>query len=100
MKKILSIILAAFTLFFSACKTNIDEAALADPPIISDSLAKIITIDTVKNEYIEDQLSLSGEVNYDDNKVVKIFPNASGQVMSVQVSLGDRVSRGQTLAVI
>jgi cobalt-zinc-cadmium efflux system membrane fusion protein len=100
MKKILSIILAAFTLIFSACKTNIDDAALTDPPVISDSLAKIITIDTVKNEYIEDQLSLSGEVNYDDNKVVKIFPNASGQVLSVRVSLGDRVSRGETLAVI
>jgi membrane fusion protein, heavy metal efflux system len=99
MKNILPFISAALLLNFFGCKTNIENAA-SDPPVISDSLARIITIDTVKNEYIEDQLSLSGEVSYDDNKVVKIFPNVSGQVTSVHVSLGDKVSRGQTLAVI
>ena len=72
----------------------------ANAPLISDSLAHIIKIDTVKIENIEDQLLLSGEVSYDDNKVIKIFPNASGQVESVNVSLGDKVKKGQTLAVI
>ena len=31
---------------------------------------------------------------------MKIYPNASGQVVSVNVSLGDKVIKGQTLAVI
>ncbi len=100
MKNILPFIITGFTVTLFSCKTNVDVARVADPPVISDSLAKIIKIDTVKNEYIEDQLSLSGEVNYDDNKVIKIFPNASGQVVSVNVSLGDKVKRGQTLAAI
>jgi membrane fusion protein, heavy metal efflux system len=100
MKNIIPFFLAGCTLVFFACKAKVEVAAVADPPVISDSLAHIIKIDTVKNEYIEDQLSLSGEVSNDDNKVTKIFPNASGQVISVNVSLGDRVRKGQTLAVI
>lgn len=92
-------ILIALVIVYS-CRQNVQVADTVKPPLISDSLARIITIDTVKLENIENQLSLSGEVSYDDNKVVKIFPNASGQVVSVNVSLGDRVHKGQTLAVI
>jgi membrane fusion protein, heavy metal efflux system len=100
MKNILPLIITGLTFTFFACRTDVGDIAVTNPPVISDSLARIIKIDTVKNEYIEDQLSLSGEVNYDDNKVVKIFPNVSGQVISVHASLGDKVKRGQTLAVI
>lgn len=100
MKNNLSILTLVFTCIFFSCKSNIEVAAEKAPPVISDSLARIIKIDTVKNEYIEDQLSLSGEVSYNDNKVIKIFPNASGQVVSVNVSLGDKVKKGETLAVI
>ncbi len=100
MKNILSLSAVIFACSLCGCKPRIDDIIVADPPLISDSLARIITIDTVKNEFIENQLSLSGEVSYDENKVVKIFPNASGQVISVRVSLGDQVRRGETLAVI
>ncbi|MGH2646200.1 MAG: efflux RND transporter periplasmic adaptor subunit [Ginsengibacter sp.] len=98
MKNIFFITACALILF--ACKAKEEVVAVKDTPVISDSLSRIIKIDTVKNEYIEDQLSLSGEISYDDNKVIKIFPNASGQVVSVNVSLGDKVKKGQTLAVI
>lgn len=84
---------------FISCRQK-ENAPIKKEPIISDSMAKMITIDTVKFDNIQDQLTLSGEVGYDDNKVVKIFPNASGQVVSVYVSLGDRVQQGQVLAVI
>ncbi|TSD66466.1 efflux RND transporter periplasmic adaptor subunit [Inquilinus sp. KBS0705] len=67
---------------------------------ISDSLAKMVKIDTAKTTPMKDELALSGEVSFDENKVVKVFPFASGQVMEVKVSLGDKVSKGQTLAVI
>ena len=83
-----------------SCKADVKTVPEEKIPLVTDSLAKIITIDTVKNENIEDQLSLSGEVSYDDNKVVRIFPNASGQVVTVNVSIGDKVHKGQTLAEI
>src|ERR1700712_1816333 len=67
---------------------------------VSDSLAKIIHIDTAGVANIDDELKLSGEVSFNDNKVVKVFPFSSGQVMEVKVSIGDKVSKGQTLAVI
>ncbi|AMR31314.1 efflux transporter periplasmic adaptor subunit [Mucilaginibacter sp. PAMC 26640] len=67
---------------------------------ISDSLAKMVTIDTAKNTPMKDELALSGEVSFDENKVVKVFPFTSGQVVEVKVTLGDKVTKGQTLAVI
>ncbi|RFZ90737.1 efflux RND transporter periplasmic adaptor subunit [Mucilaginibacter conchicola] len=67
---------------------------------ISDSLAKMVEIDTAKSTPMADELTLSGEVSFDENKVVKVFPITSGQVMEVKVSLGDKVVKGQTLAVL
>ena len=99
MKNINFFLVLISSISISACNSKppvIQKAA----PLISDSLARIITIDTAKMQHIEDQLSLSGEVSFDGNKEVKIYPNASGQVMSVNVSVGDKVKRGQTLAVI
>lgn len=100
MKKIYHSIPILSLFIFCSCNVNTEVVAIKNEPLISDSLAKIITIDTVKIDNISDEVSLSGEVNNDDNKVVKIFPNASGQVVSVNVSLGDKVVKGQTLAVI
>jgi membrane fusion protein, heavy metal efflux system len=67
---------------------------------VSDSLAKIITVDTAKESTMKNELKLTGEVSFDDNNVVKVFPFTSGQVMNVKVSLGDKVTQGQVLAVI
>lgn len=67
---------------------------------ISDSLSKIIRIDTAGTSNIEDELSLSGEISFSDTKVVKVYPFSSGKVVQVKVSLGDKVSQGQVLAII
>ena len=91
--------MAVLITFLFSCKGD-TPTNLKIEPLVSDSLGRIITLDTVKIENIENQLSLSGEVSYDENKIVKIFPNVSGQVVSVNVSLGDKVRKGQILAVI
>ncbi|MBD1394195.1 efflux RND transporter periplasmic adaptor subunit [Mucilaginibacter glaciei] len=67
---------------------------------VSDSLEKMIKIDTAKTTQMKDELALSGEVSFDENKVVKVFPFTSGQVMEVKVTLGDKVTKGQTLAIL
>lgn len=94
-----NILYALIILTALSCSRN-ETVVEKKEPVISDSLAKMITIDTVKLDNIQDELILSGDIGYDENKVVKIFPNASGQVISVNVSSGQRVSAGQTLAVI
>jgi cobalt-zinc-cadmium efflux system membrane fusion protein len=87
--------------FLSSCKGKVENNA--DPKkqvCITDSLSKIIHIDTSVVSNIDDEVKLSGEISFNDNKVVKVFPFSSGKVQSVKVSLGDKVSKGQVLAVI
>jgi cobalt-zinc-cadmium efflux system membrane fusion protein len=99
MKKEL-IYMAAGLLALASCQENKTGTMESKQVCISDSMAKIVAIDTAKTTQMKDELALSGEVSFDDNKVVKVFPFTSGQVMEVKVSLGDKVSKGQTLAVL
>ena len=92
--------MAAGLFALASCQENKTGTMESKQVCVSDSMAKIITIDTAKTTQMKDELSLSGEVSFDDNKVVKVFPFTSGQVMEVKVSLGDKVSKGQTLAVL
>jgi cobalt-zinc-cadmium efflux system membrane fusion protein len=87
-------------LLLAACKDTKPEATVSKQVCVSDSLAKMITIDTAKTTMMKNELALSGEVANDDNNVVKVFPFSSGQVIAVKVSLGDKVSKGQTLAIM
>lgn len=67
---------------------------------LSDTMKKMITLDTVQYCNISKTTKLSGQVSFDENKVIKIFPRSGGQVIECKVSLGDKVSAGQVLAVI
>ena len=86
--------------FLTSCEHKKEEVAQKKAVCITDSLAKIISIDTVKTTNMQDELTLSGEVSFDENRVVKVYPFSSGQVTDVRVSLGDKVSKGQVLAVL
>ncbi len=93
-------------IFFSAtilvsCKEK--KEAEVDPAqkiCITDSMERIIHIDSATTSNIEDALKLSGEISFSDSKVVKVFPFSSGKVLEVKVSQGDKVSKGEVLAVI
>lgn len=87
-------------LCLASCKQKKEETVQKQSVCITDSLAKITSIDTAKTTNMQDELTLSGEVSFDDNRVVKVFPFSSGQVTDVRVSLGDKVSKGQVLAVM
>ena len=94
------IYIAAASIAFASCQEKKTGTMEVEQVCVSDSMAKIIKIDTAKTTQMKDELGLSGEVSFDQNKVVKVFPFTSGQVMEVKVSLGDKVSKGQTLAVM
>ncbi|MDB5031385.1 efflux RND transporter periplasmic adaptor subunit [Mucilaginibacter sp.] len=87
-------------MLLTACSQKKTDAPESKQLCISDSLQKMITIDTAKTSTMKDELSLSGEVSSDDNNVVKVFPFSSGQVIAVKVSLGDKVTKGQALAIM
>ncbi|MEO5890737.1 MAG: efflux RND transporter periplasmic adaptor subunit [Ferruginibacter sp.] len=93
-------ILISITALLFSCKGKEPEQEKSPATCITDSMAHIITIDTAVMGSIGDELKLSGEINFDDRKVSKVYPFSSGQVLQVNVSLGDKVNRGQALAVI
>ncbi|MBE7171927.1 MAG: efflux RND transporter periplasmic adaptor subunit [Williamsia sp.] len=93
-------IVAACMALLGSCSEPKPQEPAEQKVCISDSLSKIIRIDSAAYSNVDDELKLSGQVSFNDNKVVKIYPFSSGQVLQVPVSLGDKVSKGQTLAVI
>ncbi|MFI5186869.1 MAG: efflux RND transporter periplasmic adaptor subunit [Chitinophagales bacterium] len=77
-------------------KSNDDAQGFCIP----DSLMKNITMDTVKSEYVMSNLNLSGRITFNEDNVVKVFPQVGGHVADVKVSLGDYVQKGQLLATV
>jgi cobalt-zinc-cadmium efflux system membrane fusion protein len=100
--KIISFALCLAALFiFTSCNSNKIENKKEDAGFcLSDSMQKMIAIDSTKMVTSNEELQLSGEISFDENKVVKIFPRSSGQVLEAKLSLGDKVKVGETLAVI
>ncbi|MEP7257499.1 MAG: efflux RND transporter periplasmic adaptor subunit [Flavitalea sp.] len=91
---------ALITLMASCGNSDTNPKKTADEPLISDSTLQLLKMDVVQLRNIDDEVKLSGEVSFNENKVVKVFPFSSGQVMSVNVSIGDYVKAGQALATI
>jgi membrane fusion protein, heavy metal efflux system len=67
---------------------------------LSDTLQKMIKIEAATTTNVEDALNLSGEVTFNEDKVIRVMPITSGRVMEVKASLGDYVKAGQTLVVM
>ena len=67
---------------------------------VTDSLLSKLLIDTVKEASALSEITLSGKITPDEDKMVKIYPLVSGVAEKVKVQLGDMVSRGTTLAVL
>jgi len=103
-KPIFFTIAAASVLGFAGCKKKTAETteAATDKSIvhITTLQSKSIGIDTVKLSYGQNELRLTGKVSFDQDKVSNVYPLASGNVLSVKVSLGDKVKKGQVLAVL
>lgn len=67
---------------------------------VTDSLLNSLLIDTVKEASALSEITLTGSIAPDENKMAKIFPLVSGVASNVNIQLGDVVSRGQTLAIL
>ncbi len=95
-------IMASLVLMISitACHEKQPETVEVKKFTLSDSMEKMIALDSVSNSFIVTETSLSGEVSFNENNVIKVFPRGSGQVIESKVTLGDKVKEGQILAVI
>jgi membrane fusion protein, heavy metal efflux system len=100
MERYFIIILAFFVLTSCTSKNEKDQVKTDQKFCIPDSLMNQIKVDTVSIRSIVQEFNLTGKVTYDQDKVVKLYPMASGNVMDVKVALGDYVEKGQVLAVV
>lgn len=88
-----------FTLF-SSCNRDPQKPAEKPKYVISDSLFKTLTIDSVIECPVVTSLTLTGQVSFNESRVARIFPMVSGNISGVTVQIGDHVSKGQKLGVI
>jgi cobalt-zinc-cadmium efflux system membrane fusion protein len=88
--------LAALT----SCETKTEKKEAEKPFAINDSIAKIITIDTVQSHELEGNLELNGEVTFDQTSMLNVFSLTTGVAEEVKVQMGDYVQKGQVLATI
>ena len=102
MKNILNLTPIAALLIFVLASCERKEAPVVEAKKfeLSDTMMHMIEMDTVRVSNIGDEISLSGQVSFNENNVIKVFPRNSGQVTTCRVSLGDRVSKGQVLATV
>ena len=96
---IITIILAAITLIQS-CAEPAKKPEEKVKYVRPDSLLRTLTIDTVRNCPLMNALTLTGMVDFNQDKQVNIFSLVSGNVQDIKVQLGDYVTEGQVLAVV
>jgi membrane fusion protein, heavy metal efflux system len=85
-------------LLLAACAQRRQDAARTSPADRAGE-APVRYVKVVRQTFT-DTLNLAAKVQADPTKVVRIFPPASGRVVAIEVKPGDRVSRGQTVAIL
>lgn len=95
---------ALLVLITAACAKKVEEKPEVKAPTnqisFTDEQLKYIEIATVSQIPAMDEFAAVGEVSFDENNVVRVYPIVSGSVSKVNVSLGDYIKKGQILATI
>src|SRR5580693_4249911 len=63
--------------------------------VIPDSILSSIQFDTVQKCQLVNSITLTGQVDFNQDNVRKIFPMISGNIQNINVVLGDYVKEGQ-----
>ncbi|WP_312901222.1 efflux RND transporter periplasmic adaptor subunit [Chryseobacterium taichungense] len=67
---------------------------------LSNTMLHSISLAKVEKNYIEDDYNFYGKISADKNSYIDVYPLVGGNVLSVNVELGDYVRKGQVLATI
>ncbi len=95
-KYILFIIIMLIT---TSCGTKPQEAKPAEEMFDPEFLKNVETY-SVTSQNVEQQLKLTGKVDYDPDRLIRYISLASGMVINTNFNLGDRVQQGQPMAMI
>jgi cobalt-zinc-cadmium efflux system membrane fusion protein len=100
MKYPLIIILVALTLSVTSCKKEIENPQTSTSFALSDAMLKTTTTAIAQKQAVKNELSFYGKIMADNNKAIDVYPLVGGNVLKVNVELGDYVKKGQILATI
>ena len=98
--KTLIIILATLTFALNSCKTNNEEANLATAFSMSDTMLAKCDFYVAEFKEVKNELRLFGKIEPDNNKLAQVYSIVGGNVIKINVELGDHVDRGQVLAIV
>jgi cobalt-zinc-cadmium efflux system membrane fusion protein len=82
----------------SGCKKEVEQAQA--PFQLSETISKGKELATSVTRNVETEIALTGKISFNEDKVARVFPLAGGFVRELFVELGDRVKKGQILAII
>jgi len=82
-----------------------DEDAVARPApsgeiALDSKMLASIKVDTIGENAPSGRLEVAGKVQFDEDRVARVLAPLSGQVVDLQVKLGDPVRKGQTICVL
>jgi cobalt-zinc-cadmium efflux system membrane fusion protein len=93
--QVLSFALAAGLL--AGCAKTSDKVS---PEDANDATAQVYKTDTVRYLSMNEETRLNGNVDFDQNSIVKIYSLVSGRVSAVKADLGTHVEKGTELALV
>ncbi|WP_144212449.1 efflux RND transporter periplasmic adaptor subunit [Flavobacterium anhuiense] len=100
MKHTLFIGIAIVSLTLTSCKKEVQNPETNTSFVLSDAMLKTTTTAPAETQPLKNELSFYGKITADNNKMIDVYPLVGGNVMKVNVELGDYVKKGQVLATI
>ncbi len=89
-----------FAVSLNSCKKEVANNDNASAFVLSDNMLKTTTTALAENQVLKNELNFYGKITADNNKSIDVYPLVGGNVVKVNVELGDYVHKGQVLAVI
>jgi len=100
MKKYIIPVMVALSIL-SCSKKQEEKAPQAKKGFeLSNTMLSSIALAKVEKKYVEDHYNFYGKISADKNSYIDVYPLVGGNVLSVNVELGDHVRKGQVLATI
>ena len=92
------LLLSVFSI--TSCKKEQGSTEMKQTFVMSEKMLSTSKFATAQIKPLKNQLNFYGKITSDNNKFIEIFPLVGGNVLKVNVELGDYVQKGQLLATI
>lgn len=95
------LLLSVSCLFLAvSCKTDQKKSETVTAFSLSDTMMHKCDFYTANLQDVRNELRLFGKIEPDNNKLAQVYSIVGGNVMKINVELGDYVTKGQVLAVV